>query len=229
MTSFGEHLGEYAELYALGVLEPDERLSVERHLAECVRCTREVGQAEATVAALDDATIPQVEPPAGLARRLAAAPTALGPPTAALKPRATFPMQLAVAASIALVVGLGGGILVDRGLDGARPQVRDEEALRTIAASHFLHASFQPALSGAPTAKVLYARDGSWLYVVVDASVGDYRVVARSHDHAVDLGALRPGAATSTLFVRNAPSPQTVELVRGGQVIETATLARLSN
>ena len=226
MTS-GEHLGENAELYALGVLEPEERASVEQHIADCAQCLREVGEAEAAVAALDDATIPQVQAPAALGRRLAASAAAVRPSKViAFRPRWSVPPQLAMAASLALFVGLGGGFALDRSVVASHVPTRDEQAIATVAASHFLHASFTPVSPGAPTAKVLYSRDGSWYYVIVDAAIPDCHVIAHSQSGALDAGLMQPGTETSTLFVHPASRPQTLELTRGGQVIATATLAQ---
>lgn len=229
MMTFGDHVGEYAELYALGALEPEERLGIDRHLAGCAHCTREVGRAEAAVVALDDATLPRVEPPAGLGRRIAASAAALAPAKViAFRPRANVPMRFALAASIALVVGLGGGVALDRSI-GSHVSTRDEDALRTVAASHFLHASFTPAVAGAPTAKVLYARDRSWYYVIVDGDIAGCHVVARSSAGDFDAGPLQAGLQTSTLFVRTSALPRSLRLVKEGRAIATATLVALSN
>jgi len=226
MTRAGDHVGENAELYALGALDPQERADVDRHLATCLQCTREVGQAEAAVAMLDDATIPQVEAPPALGRRLAASVATLAASKVVPLRRARWSPQLAMAASIALVVGLGGGIALDRSSGGSRAAIRDEKALEKVAASHFLHASFASLVPGAPTAKVLYARDGSWYYVIVDDDVSGCHVVARSAAGDVDAGSLVPGSQTSTLFVQPRARPLSLELVRDGRVIATAALAR---
>ena len=231
MMTFDEHLGEYAELYALGVLDPEERQSVERHLAGCAACTREVGIAEETVVALDDATVPQVDPPAELGKRIAASASPAPSNVVAFQRPAGLGRQWALAASIALIVGLGSGVALDRGLGGSQATTNDEPAWQTIAASHFLHASFQPAFPGATprlVAKVLYARDGSWLYVIVDSGAAGYRVVGRSEKGALDLGALRLGKSTSTLFVRTPDRPRSLQIVDQGRIIGSATLAALS-
>lgn len=64
----GRHLGEFAELHALGALESLERAQVEAHVATCARA---LGIAEATVAALEDTYVPQLEPPERLRLRIA--------------------------------------------------------------------------------------------------------------------------------------------------------------
>src|SRR5665213_3669815 len=50
------HIDQEAELYALGMLEDEERARVDEHLLTCEPCTVLVGGAEAAVAALVDAT-----------------------------------------------------------------------------------------------------------------------------------------------------------------------------
>src|SRR5579864_7164998 len=52
MRNGGEHLGEDAELYALGTLGEVERGRVERHVLTCDECAARVGEAEAVVLAL---------------------------------------------------------------------------------------------------------------------------------------------------------------------------------
>ncbi|MGP6156015.1 MAG: RskA family anti-sigma factor [Vulcanimicrobiaceae bacterium] len=58
-----DHIGELAELYALGALEPQERADIDAHAASCPRCARALGEAETAVAALDEVFVPRVEPP----------------------------------------------------------------------------------------------------------------------------------------------------------------------
>ncbi len=50
------HIGENAELYALGSLGDLERAQVEAHVANCAECLRRVGEAEETVLGLERET-----------------------------------------------------------------------------------------------------------------------------------------------------------------------------
>jgi anti-sigma-K factor RskA len=59
------------ELYALGALDADEKLSLETHLKDCADCTRRLAQARGRVALLS-AAAPSVEPPAAVKQRLMA-------------------------------------------------------------------------------------------------------------------------------------------------------------
>lgn len=57
------------DLYALGVLEGDERTAIEAHAASCADCMRKLGEACGRIAMLAMAA-PRVEPPAGAKERL---------------------------------------------------------------------------------------------------------------------------------------------------------------
>ncbi|MBD5657744.1 MAG: hypothetical protein IAI50_21590, partial [Candidatus Eremiobacteraeota bacterium] len=61
-----EHLGERAELYALGTLDAAGADAVNAHAARCGDCARLVGAAERAVIALDLASVPQTAPPLDL-------------------------------------------------------------------------------------------------------------------------------------------------------------------
>jgi hypothetical protein len=222
-----EHIGELAELYALGVLGPEERAPVEAHAAVCVSCARALGAAESTVAALDETFVPQLEPPARLGSRIASSAQTVAPfaprrgPARAARPAPRFP---ATAAALLLAAGLGGGALVERSTD-VRQAARDSTILATLASSHFNHVSFTPRDSAAPVSKVIYARDGAWFYVVVDSSTCVCRVVARSAAGERDLGEPAVRGSTATLFVRGLPRPNSLELVgASGRIISGATL-----
>lgn len=216
------HLGDLAQLFALGVLEPDERADIEAHLRACDDCSQEVGRAEATVAALTDATVPAAELPASLASRLhASASRALPVPRGARF--ATFASSAgwrAFAASVVLGIVLVGGAL------GRNAQLRnslraDDLAFATIATSHFRHTDFV----GRTPAKVLYARDGSWVYLIVDEPACQCRLVGRATSEVRDLGVPEPRGETATLFVARANRPHMLELVDAqGSVLATATL-----
>ncbi len=225
------HLGERVELHALGALEPHERLQVEAHVAGCAPCARALAAAEATVAALDDAFVRQSEPPARLAARLGASakanPASAAPRFAARRARMRSRFY-ATAATLLIAVGAGGGALVERGLSDvakARDAASDSAVLATLATSHFNHATLVARAPSTPVAKVLYARDGAWLYLIIDSAACACRVVARTATGARDLGAPAVRGTTSTLFARGAGRPQSIELVGlSGRVVSDVTL-----
>jgi hypothetical protein len=178
------HIDDEAEHYALGLLEDDERARIDDHLATCAACTRRVGEAEAVVAGLIDAT--QRSP----RRRL---------------PRWPY----AVAAAFALASGLllGQNMFMRGALDG------DGAVLATLVNSHFDHAQFQTA-SGAPIgAKAIYERHGKWFEILVDGAP-DWRAIfvrADGSREPVRAGFARRGAA-SVLTATPAGRVRTIEL-----------------
>jgi hypothetical protein len=223
----GRHLGELAELYAIGVLEPGERMEVEKHVAECAACARALGAAESTVAALDDAFVPPVEPPERLGSRIAASAATVVPLVPRREvPRAAWrvPAFSAAAAALLLGGGIGGGALVEHSAD-VRQAARDSAVLATIATSHFNHVTFTARTAGVPVSKVLYARDGAWFYVVIAGSSCDCRVVARSAAGERDFGKADVRGDVATLFARTSTRPAALELVDAtGHTVSAATL-----
>ena len=221
-----DHIGELAELYALGVLEPQERADVDAHAAGCERCTRALGEAERAVAALDEVFVPRVEPPERLGSRIAASGDVVVPlaPRGARSRTRAVPGFLATAAALLFAVGVGGGLLAERSLETGGA-ARDSVVLATIATSHFNHVSFTPRDPAAPVTKVLYAHDGGWFYVIVDSAACDCHVVGRSAAAQRDLGSPEVHGNTATLFVRDFPRPTSLELVRAsGGVLSSASL-----
>jgi hypothetical protein len=223
----GRHLGELAELYALGALEPHERTQVDAHVADCAACARALGAAESTVAVLDAAFVPQLEPPERLGSRIAASARAavpLGPRREARRTARPVAGFYATAAALLLAAGVGGGALVEHSAD-VRQAARDSAILATIASSHFNHVTFTAHDAAVPVSKVLYARNGAWFYVVIASSACDCRVVARSAAGERDLGKPDVRGNTATLFVRDFPHPTSLELVGPSeQVIADAAL-----
>ena len=225
----GQHLGELAELYALGALEPQERAQVEVHIANCANCARALGAAEVTVAALDEAFVPQLDPPDRLGARIAASAQAVVSlaPGRVVSRRAAlaWPSFYATAAALLLAAGIGSGALVEHSAE-VRQVAHDSAVLATIASAHFNHVSLSERVPSAPVSKVLYARDGAWFYLVIDSPTCDCRVVARSAAGQRDLGEPEVRGRTATLFVRDFPRPTSLELVdASGRVIAGATLS----
>jgi hypothetical protein len=213
-----EHV-EDLELYALGVLEQEERVKIDAHLASCAQCSQRAGQAERVVAAMqpgmfDVATAPAAPVVVPLKRRSKIGVAASG--------------WLAAAAALALAVGLG----TQRAGDHARLAAivnTDDVIAQTLVHSHFLHAAFNPAAQSAPSAKVIYARDGSWLYVVVDGARSDLHVACSPANPKsaapVDLGAPQARGATSELFAHPPQRPGSLRLLgASGEVLAYVTL-----
>jgi len=191
-----QHIGESAELYALGALDSAERAVVDAHIAHCAQCLRRVGEAEETVLALERASI------ADRARAGARAPLRFA--------RRSVVWLLPLAAAAAFILGL----LFPR----AAPQ-RDIATLAMIG-SHFSHAQF---VGSGPPAKVIYARDRSWYYVIV-ASRARYAVVGIRHGSSIPLGRTQPSGATSALFSRPHAAFELLELREGSTVVGRASI-----
>jgi hypothetical protein len=203
---FELHIGELAELYVLGELDPSERDAVEAHIASCMQCLRRVGEAEETLLALERGAL--VEPtPELLDRRMrfAAKP---------VRRYATFALAAAAGLVLGILTMLPGYF---------RPQA-PQAALVAMIHSHFNHAQFAAVGSAnAPPAKVIYARDRSWLFIVADGSQR-YAVYAINGSASTRLGDLQPQGATSTLYVVHAPAANAVELREGSTIVERAAL-----
>jgi len=246
------HLGDDAELYALGLLEPERRAEIDAHVAGCADCVRLLGEAEATAAALAD-TLPRLPPSAAAAARFAAAVSGLqagvGPVGPGVAPAFRRPVETrwgwfaGLALTAALLVALGTswyqvGVLRGRAQDA-------QLAVATLVHSHFLHVSMTVApAAGGLAAKVVYARDGSWLYVLVDRPEGDRtqgrpegnRPASERTEGPLELTATIAGkpypcgqlvlnGGTATLFVRPPGRPERVQLSRDGTILATANLA----
>jgi anti-sigma-K factor RskA len=210
-----EHLGEDAELYPLGILDDDATRNVERHIALCSACAQRVAQAQAVAASLA-AALPLATPSPALGRRLRE--SARPQPTA--KSRASFfPFALAAAFALAFL-GLGWQALV------LRERLQSEDvALVTMVHSHFNHVSMDPESTSPVTAKILYARDGSWIYVIADKPGGTLHAMARTATGSTDLGTLTSAGETATLLVHPRERIVSITLQRAGANVASAALA----
>ena len=193
------HIGDNAELYALGSLVDLDRQRVEAHVANCEDCLRRLGQAEETVLGLENET-PEVPLPAD-----AQAPEF----RASRIPRWWLE---AVAVAAALVIGF---LL-------PRPVASPTHGAAQVAMlhSHFNHSQF---VGNGPLAKVLYSRDRSWFYVVVEGS-HTYTVTGVSPKGTTQLGTTEPRDGTSELFVRHTERFSRIELNDGTQIVESAQI-----
>jgi hypothetical protein len=220
----GPHPCADVELYALGSLTPAERTSVEAHVGHCEPCMHRLSAAASTIAALDDEYVPQVAPPERLRSRLLA--SALAAAAAPVGRRPGWRLQrLAMAASriFGMVAGSAG---LFEWSEAARQTARNSSILATIASSHFRHVQFTARTKDGPIAKILYAADGSWMYVVIDSSSCICHVVARSVGTRRDFGLPETRGATSTVFTRDAGRVTAVALVDpAGTVIADAQLS----
>lgn len=211
-----EHLGEDAELYPLGILDDDSIRKVERHIALCLACAERVAQAQIAAASLA-AALPAAVPSPALKRRLH---ESMRPrPRAGIYPANLF--RFAVAAVIALaLIGLGWQTLVLRGR-----LATEDLALVTMVHSHFNHVSMAPESTNPVAAKVLYARDGSWIYIIADKPGGPLHAIAHTASSITDLGVLTSNGETATLLVRPRERIGSITLRRATTNVASAKLA----
>jgi len=194
------HLEDDAELYALGMLRPEERARADEHLATCDVCAQRVARAEAVVAEL--AILPHVDIASVTTRR------------------SYLPLGAVLALAAALFVGFAFG----RG--SGPPPVSD--ALRsTLVHSHFRHVSLSSRTAPAIGAKVLYGNDGAWLWIVLDRRDCRCRVIAYRMGVATSLGEPVPTGATSELYTTTALRVDRIVLESRGDagILASATLA----
>lgn len=196
------HPGDDLQLYALGDLAPEERNAVEAHLADCAECSRIVGEAEKTLADL----------------------TGLLPPFRAPR-RARFTPAFwrgAVAAAFIAGLILAGSTLGL--LHQAQNRNDDVRAQLAMTHAHFGHVQLTPLAEGAPAAKVIFARDRSWLYAIVDDGRAAFQLVGVDAAGRHVLGTLAGHGSTSSLFVDKLPEVSQVELVSGDRAIARGML-----
>lgn len=199
-----DHVGEDAELYALGALDEAGAARVERHVRDCGSCARRVGEAEATVLQLVPAQ--DAAPPLGVLRfeRRAA--------------RAGWPAAVAAA----LLIGL-----LPWGMSRLHPAAGSgaDQAQTAMLDGHFAHAPFVARVPGAPRGKLIYALRGGWLYVIVAPGRDALDVaVVRAHTRSV-VASIPPGATTRSAFVRTHGRPNAVVLLDGGLPVASAATA----
>ena len=137
-----EHLGDEAELYALGLLDDEQRRRVDDHLRGCDACAARVGAAEHAVTALVERSHQR---PA----------------------RRRVPWVLAAAA--ALIVSLGTLAQQEFTLRGAL--AGDGQLVDAMVVGHFAHVPFSAPSGGAIPAKVVYDSHGQWFAVIAQCPV----------------------------------------------------------
>lgn len=211
----GAHLGEDAELYALGALDPGELQAAEAHLAGCGDCRVRVADAESVAAALASA-LPAYEPSDSLRGRLiAGTPSDRAPRASRWAPRASrwTPRAPNWAMAAAAVFAFGFGLLGWHDVSLQSQRAQSDAALTTIVHGHFNHTTLTKARASSPAAKVLYARDGTWLYAIVDRPVRGMRLIARyTTGSSRELGTFGSDGSVSTLFVHDPGSIAAVEI-----------------
>jgi hypothetical protein len=192
------HLDDDAELYALGLTDRERDAEIEAHLAACGACRTRVVAAESAAASLAAAL----------------------PPMAAAAPRRAWWATVATAAAVVFAATAAFEGTTAR--TASTQLARTDAALGAIAASHFGHTTLT-AESGV-VAKALYARDGSWIYVVTENAPRGAHVVLREGAATRDLGALDAGTP-ATLFARAPGHAAEISVRAGDRIVARGTPA----
>lgn len=200
------HVGEDAELYALGDLDDVTRERVERHVRTCAQCGRRVGDAESAVLRLIEA-----QP---------AVPTVLRP--FSVKSGA-FPWRWALAIAAAFVLGLLPWLAAT--VRTTAPPATEQLAMSAMLDSHFQHAQFVADTPGAPSAKVIFGRTGGWLYVLVSPGDAPLSVVTVGESSKTTVATLPPGRQTRAVFVTLSARIDEVRLLDGTRQVAHAKVA----
>jgi anti-sigma factor RsiW len=210
----GEHIGDFAALYALGTLDERERQAVERHAASCAECALLLAQAQddvATLAAAGPAYRPRTEfTPARL--RASQAPR-----------RAGWPAWAALAA--AFVAGsLPSAYLWQQNRAMHDAMSNRSDAVERLAAEPVRSAAFK-ATGGEMTGQVMYPADGSW-YVVLVRGASKALEVAWMHDgRQTMLGTAQPYGDVAMLYLPKSHRMNQLALLDGTRVVAQAQLA----
>jgi hypothetical protein len=186
------HLDDDAELYALGLTDRERDAEIEAHLAACDACRARVVAAESAAAAL----------------------AATLPPMPAAGPRRSWWAAAATAAALVFAASTAFESVYVH--DASAQLARNDTALGAIASSHFGHTTLTSE-SGV-VAKVLYARDGAWYYVVATNAAPGAHVVLHRGTESHDLGALDAGSP-ATLFARGLGHADAIDVVTNGRVV----------
>jgi hypothetical protein len=91
--------------------------------------------------------------------------------------------------------------------------------------SHFNHVSMAPESANPVAAKILYARDGSWLYIIADKPGGSLHAIAETAMGIIDLGTLASSGQTASLLVHPRERIRSITLQRAGTNVASARLA----
>jgi hypothetical protein len=213
MNAF-EHLGEAAELYAIGALDAAERKAIDRHVGQCADCTSLLREAEERVATLAQADV-QHMPPAQLERRI----TAITRGGAAR-------LRVSVAAiAAALAIGLlPSAYFWQQSQAMHAAMIADADAMNRLASMPHRSVAFSD-MSGGSAARVTYAPDGSW-YVVLVRGASRALSVAWMHDgKRTMLGTATPHGEVAMLYLPKSHRMDQLALMDGDRVVAEAQLA----
>ena len=201
-----DHLGELAALYALGALDERELRLADEHLERCDACRRLLAQAEADVTAMEAARV-QFDPPARM--------VAPSPP----QPSRRTPSAWLAAVAAVVIALLPSAYLIHENAEMHAAIDAQAGAFADIATSAHRVASF----SGTD-ARVMYANDGSWYYIVIRGARSGLNVVWPHDGIKTMLGSPTLHGDVASLYLPKSHRMDRLTLERDGRVVGQAQL-----
>lgn len=217
-----DHIGELAALYALGILEPQERIEVLAHVEGCDPCARLLARAQDDVAAIAAAQEQHV-PPDTLAQRIANIGDereAAGVEPSGWRSRASqWIYPIAAAIVLALLPSL---YFLNQNLTMHQAMVAEEDAMARIGSSPHRSAAFTGLQTA--NANVMYGTDGSWYCVIVRGISHPLRVVWPHDGQQTDVGTTIPHGDVALLYLPQSHRMEQLALMDGDAMVASAKL-----
>jgi|GEM_PF-3538236 len=208
------HIGENAELYALGALDDKERMQVEHHAGSCKPCMNLLSNAERIVADIE-LELPALAPPPHLELRL------IRSARVGNKRVSNLPLRYRSAVAALIVLGIISTIMGLR-LWKTDGQLRQNDTiLAAMSSSDFGHLTFRSRGAGT-IGKAICEKHGNWIYLVVTRMNADVTLYGRRNGNHEELGRPMSQGRTATLFVEKPGKFSDLELVADGRVVAEA-------
>lgn len=208
-----QHLGDFAELYALGSLEPAERTNVERHASGCSPCAQHLARAERGVALMASLE-PQHDAPAPLRARV----------MRTLRGQTRAPGRaLAIAAAIAVAL-LPSAYFWQQNASMHVALSTDAQALTQLANAPHRSVNFSPMTNGSMGC-VMYGHDGSWYVILVEHASKTLNVAWMHDGRRTLLGTAVPHGEVALLYLPRSHRMDRLALMDGEEVVAEAQLA----
>lgn len=208
-----EHISESAALYALGLLEPRETVTIDAHVAACEACSQALAQAYDDVAAAA-VTQPQYAAPASLDARVA---SLWAPP----KKRGWSLRQLSAIAAVLAIALLPTAYLLHREQTMHRAMLADAGLFARMASSPHRVVAF----TGGTDAKVVYGNDGSWYGVIVRGATRPLSLVWMHDGRRTMLGQVQSRGDLAMIYLPESHRMEHLALADGDRVVAEAKLA----
>ena len=141
----------------------------------------------------------------------------------ALRFAARFPSQWILAVAAAFVLGLlPWGITALRDRPAGGNAAAGGQVAAAMLSGHFTHVPFVARVSGAPAAKVIYAREGGWIYVIAGAGTDALEIAVLRGEQSTTVGRLAPSDGVRSRFIVVPGRIDTVVLLDRGAAIASA-------